>query len=120
MATARSKISFFTAEPAWAFKRAPTRIFSKTRGTARMKVGLNRARSSMSWETSGVCARAMPASREVTSTNRANTWASGRNSRVRAPSCMSSPATGIVFWEHATKLRWVSSQPLGGPVVPDV
>jgi len=52
---------------------------------------------------------------------RAKTCASGRNSRVEAPStsksrCISSTETP----SSCMKLPWLSSHPFGRPVVPDV
>jgi len=52
---------------------------------------------------------------------RPKTWASGRKSRVEAPWTEKSwgmPATMLLT--SNMKLPWVSMQPLGRPVVPDV
>ena len=52
---------------------------------------------------------------------RANTCASGRNSRVLASSSSnSSSRTPVATPSSNMKLPWVSMQPLGRPVVPDV
>ena len=57
---------------------------------------------------------------------RAKTWARGRNSSVEAPSpCSSDGAKSASSSSMATvssnmKLPWVSMQPLGRPVVPEV
>ena len=52
---------------------------------------------------------------------RANTCASGRNSRVLAPSAETTCSIRLtVFSVSTTKLPWVSSQPFGRPVVPEV
>jgi hypothetical protein len=50
--------------------------------------------------------------------NRANEWASGRNSSVRAPSLNSERRPGIALAMSEYMLRWVSTQPFGRPVVP--
>ena len=70
---------------------------------------------------SGVCATVTPAATASTEMKRANTWARGRNMMVRACSwtiLLSEVASA--FSESSTKLPWVSSQPLGRPVVPEV
>ena len=53
---------------------------------------------------------------------RAKTCASGRNSRVEAVPEAFSAASGPmnVFLTAASRFSWVSSQPLGRPVVPEV
>ncbi len=53
--------------------------------------------------------------------NRANTWASGRKSNVAAPSARTTDASDSqAFSARSLKFPWVSSQPLGRPVVPEV
>ncbi len=52
--------------------------------------------------------------------NRANTWASGRNMMVEAPWLTITPSWASALSESSAKLPWVSSQPLGRPVVPEV
>ena len=53
--------------------------------------------------------------------NRAKTWARGRKSRVEAPSAeTTSESLAVVFSARSRKLPWVSSTPLGRPVVPEV
>ena len=49
---------------------------------------------------------------------RANACASGRKSRVEAPSLNSWRSTGTALAMSEYMLRWVSMQPLGRPVVP--
>ena len=51
---------------------------------------------------------------------RAKEWASGRNSSVEAADSNTSGATLTALRTSASRLRWVSSQPLGWPVVPEV
>ena len=53
---------------------------------------------------------------------RAKLCASGRNSRVDAPGSVSTLASGpaTALRTSDSRLPWVSSQPLGRPVVPDV
>ena len=52
---------------------------------------------------------------------RAKTWASGRKSRVEASSgSNSSCSSGTATPSSNMKLPWVSRQPLGRPVVPEV
>jgi hypothetical protein len=50
--------------------------------------------------------------------SRANEWASGRKSSVVAPSLKRFGSTGIALQMSESRLRWVSTQPLGRPVVP--
>ena len=60
---------------------------------------------------------------QPTSINRAKTCASGRKSSVEALAGApnSSLAAASTTLPHsARKLRWVSTQPLGRPVVPEV
>lgn len=56
-----------------------------------MKLGLKIANWSMSVVRSAVCATVTLASNAPNEIARANTWASGRNIRVRLPSCNASP-----------------------------
>ncbi len=52
---------------------------------------------------------------------RPNTCASGRNSRVEASgSSNTSGVAATMFAASKVKLPWVSSQPFGRPVVPEV
>ncbi len=55
---------------------------------------------------------------------RAKTWASGRNSSVEAPSPASdganSSSSSSATASSNMKLPWVSMQPFGRPVVPEV
>ena len=46
--------------------------------------------------------------------------ASGRNSSTEPSTLSSSARTWRVPWTSETRLRWVSSTPLGRPVVPEV
>ncbi len=61
---------------------------------------------------------------QVTWIIRPSTWASGRNSRVDGSSPVAAVNTGSsMAWQLAAsvrKLAWVSRQPLGRPVVPEV
>ena len=119
MSAARSKI--LPRPSAVAFCDAVLNTFSNTRGTARMKVGWKLC----SWGSRLLMSALWPSrARDFTAPTwmiRAKTWASGRNSRVDAPSASnsrSSSATATV--SSVWKLSWVSMQPLGRPVVPDV
>ena len=68
------------------------------------------------------CPRMMPASRQPTSMIRAKTCASGRNSSVLASDVSWIAASGPMnaLRTSASRFSWVSSQPLGRPVVPEV
>ena len=86
-----------------------------------MNVGWNEAKSSsrvrmsLEWPIRAV------ASTQRTWMNRANTCARGRNSSVDAPSARTTEASDSqVFSARSLKLPWVSSQPFGRPVVPEV
>jgi hypothetical protein len=50
--------------------------------------------------------------------SRAKACASGRKSRVLAPALNRFGSTGTALAMSAYMLRWVSTQPLGRPVVP--
>ncbi len=70
---------------------------------------------------SGVWATVTPAATASTEMKRAKTWAMGRNMMVLACSCTTLPSdVASTFSESSTKLPWVSSQPFGRPVVPEV
>ncbi len=49
---------------------------------------------------------------------RASTWARGMNSRIDPSTFMNRPSRPIPLPTSNRKLPWVSSQPLGRPVVP--
>ena len=85
-----------------------------------MNVGRKVARSATRALVSGVCPRMAPAGMTSTSMNRANTCASGMKSRVREPGGQTSPSSATALRARSTKLPWVSSAPLGRPVVPEV
>jgi len=53
---------------------------------------------------------------------RASECASGRNRRVERPSMVKTSFMGplLTLMTSKARLRWVSSQPLGRPVVPEV
>ena len=61
-----------------------------------------------------------PVSTQATCTNRAKTWASGRNSSVLPVPSNSSGSSWRGARQTVSRLRWVSSQPFGRPVVPEV
>ncbi len=70
---------------------------------------------------SGVWATVAPAATARTEMKRAKTCASGRNMMVRACSLtIWRSEVARAFSDSSTKLPWVSSQPLGRPVVPEV
>jgi len=57
----------------------------------------------------------------MTSMKRANTCANGRNNSVDEPSTSRTAfMDSVAFSARAMKLSWVSWQPLGRPVVPEV
>ena len=63
----------------------------------------------------------MPSSMQPIWMTRASTCASGRNSSVEPPGAVKiSGAPALALRTSASRLRWVSSQPLGRPVVPEV
>ena len=72
----------------------------------------------MSWQ----CPSTMPASSVPTSMTRAKTCARGRNSSVDAVPSAWMEASGPMnaFLTAASRFSWVSSHPLGRPVVPEV
>ena len=103
---------------------AVLKTFSKTRGTARMKVGLNARGRRRRFLMSALWPSRTRALTQPTWMIRAKTWASGRNSSVRprprrrgeqlvAARATATPSSNM-------KLPWVSMQPLGRPVVPEV
>ncbi len=102
------------------------KTFSKTRGTARMNVGWNSAKSSSRLRMSEEWPSRTRAFTAPTSTMRAKTWASGRKSSVAGaslPSDAGSKSSGRSARTTVSsnmKLPWVSMQPLGLPVVPEV
>jgi hypothetical protein len=86
-----------------------------------MNVGRKEAKSSSSDRMSLEWPIRAVASTQSTWMNRAKTWASGRKSSVAAPSALTTDASDSqVFSARSLKLPWVSWQPLGRPVVPDV
>ena len=86
-----------------------------------MKVGWNAEKSSSSALRSEECPIRTPAVTASTSMNRAKTCASGRKSSVEEPSALTTAASfSAVFSARVRKLPWVSSTPLGRPVVPEV
>ena len=75
----------------------------------------------MRFFTSAVWPRRAPAATASTWMKRANTCASGRNSSVLAPCADTTlPSRATAFAARSPKFAWVSSQPFGRPVVPDV
>ncbi len=89
-----------------------------------MNVGRNAARLSVSVLTSAQCPSVARAITAPTSTMRPNTCASGRNSSVLASSPASPLNIGARYSTalptEANRFRWVSTTPLGRPVVPEV
>ena len=72
----------------------------------------------------GACPSRTRARRQPTATIRPKTWESGRKSSVEAGSVLTDLKTGcsssVALSTSAKKLPWVSTQPLGRPVVPEV
>ena len=86
-----------------------------------MNVGWNDAKSSRSVLRSEECPIRTRAVTARTSMKRAKTWARGRNSSVEDPVALTTSAiSSAVFSASVRKFPWVSSTPLGRPVVPDV
>ena len=87
-----------------------------------MNVGRNAARAGSSSLRSPQCPSTIPASMQPTSMIRAKTCASGRNSSVPGSSVPVKFTSGPrnALRTAASRLWWVSSQPLGRPVVPEV
>ena len=119
VATAQANSRCLTALPSCPRASARAWIFSNTRGTDGKWVGRAAATSSTSLRESPLQnASVPPISSDTICTTRASACASGRN--------MNSVAGGR-RWTRSmyasivkSTLRWVSMQPLGGPVVPDV
>ncbi len=121
MSAAARKIFFFTPLAA-ACCCAVLNTFSKTRGTASKNSGLVSTRPLARVEESGQCSRIAPPSMQATWMILANECASGRKSRVEEPATSNSSASApwTALRPPESRFRWVSSQPLGRPVVPDV
>ena len=124
MATSAARSKSLPRPSAVAFWDAVLKILSNTRGTASTNVGWNWPRSrTRNWgsELWPSRTRAFTAPSWMT---RANTCASGRKSRVAAPSAPSgansSSSSSIATPSSVMKLPCVSMQPLGEPVVPEV
>ena len=85
-------------------------------------MGRNAASAGSSSFRSAQCPSTTPASMQPTSMIRAKTCASGRNSSVPASSVPVKSASGPrnALRTAASRFSWVSSQPLGRPVVPEV
>ena len=83
-------------------------------------MGLNPPRSSTRFFTSGVWPSVQPTVIDPISMTRPNTCAIGRNSSVEVEELKKSSSRLRSSTASTTKLRWVSSQPFGRPVVPDV
>jgi len=96
--------------------------FSNTRGTASKNVGLASGRPCATVDASGQCWSIAFDSMQPTSMILANECASGKNSSVELPaiSNRSSSAPSTALRAPDSRLRWLSSQPLGRPVVPEV
>ena len=84
-------------------------------------MGLNFARSSIRFLVSGVKAVVTGQEAATTTSRRANTCAIGRNISIREPGGSTcSPSRFSALRVVSTKFAWVSSAPLGRPVVPEV
>ena len=127
MATSAARPKILPRPSATARCEAVLNTFSKTRGTARMNVGWNSARSSSRFLMSAEWPIRTRALTQPTWMIRANTWASGRNSSVDGCTSAvsdggsnSSSSSSTATVSSNMKLPWVSMQPLGRPVVPEV
>jgi len=84
-------------------------------------VGLNVAMSATACLTSGVWPIGSWPTSISTSTNRANTCASGRKSSEFAPGSLTISGSRLTASsDNSTKFPWLSTTPLGRPVVPEV
>ena len=85
-------------------------------------MGRKAARAGSSALMSPQCPSTIPASMQPTSMTRAKTCASGRNSSVPESSMLVKSVSGPrnALRTAASRFWWVSSQPLGRPVVPEV
>ena len=105
-----------------AFSSAPLYTFSNTRGTARMNVGWNEPSAGSSADISPQCPSTTPPSMQPTWMIRAKTCASGRKSSVLGSGAPTTSVSGPrnALRTQDSRFSWVSSQPLGRPVVPEV
>ena len=87
-----------------------------------MNVGRNEASAGSSAVRSPQCPSTIPPSMQPTSMIRAKTCASGRNSSVPGFSIPATMASGPrnALRTSDSRFSWVSAQPLGRPVVPEV
>ena len=85
-----------------------------------MKVGLKLPSSSTIFLVSEQCASFTRAVSAAVWMTRASTCASGRNSSVEPESLNAVDAMRVTFSHSARNVPWVSTQPLGRPVVPEV
>ena len=85
-------------------------------------MGWNEARAGSSAVRSPQCPSTIPPSMQPTSMILAKTCASGKNSRVLASTVSITIASGPwnALRTSASRFSWVSSQPFGRPVVPEV
>ena len=104
-----------------AFCCAELYTFSKTRGTASRNVGLKPCSMGSKLVMSGACPMRALERMQATSIARPNTCAMGRKSNVAAPELRkTSGYAAITLSTSAMKFAWVSMQPFGRPVVPEV
>jgi len=88
------------------------------RGTLAMKVGRTSTRLSLILAIPSENQVAQPARIGAQAISRPSTWASGTNRYCISVARMSMARTAL--HTPAVKLRWVSTTPLGVPVVPEV
>ena len=94
--------------------------FSQIRGTEPQTVGLTSGRCATTSRGSAIEVTVLPQHDRalVVGAQRSAMWAEGRNEVLRPPGVAGSRAT--IERTSAIRLAWVSSTPLGGPVVPEV
>ena len=110
-----------TGPPAAAFATAELWTFSKTRGTPRIRLGRARWNSTPRVEKFDQWDWVPPPMATARDTARDSTWANGRNVSTREPGRAMAPM-GLVSrpCTSESQLAWVSRQPFGRPVVPEV
>ncbi len=94
------------------------KTFSKIRGTDAMTVGRTSPRFSMSLSMLSANAMGWPRRYQAALSTWAKLWASGR--KISSSSSASTRAIWAVALASKAQFPWVSTTPLGGPVVPEV
>jgi hypothetical protein len=103
--------------------RAPATILSSTRGTMSRMVGRNTGSCLVRGPGPGRYPARLPARTMQSATTRARMCDSGRKNRVDASSASTrsrTPGTAMTARTAAVRLPWLSMQPFGRPVLPEV